>query len=330
MHRSVMDPAGFYRRLPLQPHQMVERLTPAEDVIVLCHLGVPRIDRASWSLTIDGLVENTRLLGFDDLLRYRKHTVTSVHQCAGSPLAPTEPTRRVSNVTWGGVRLDEVLADCRVKAEAQYVCSSGVDHGAFGGVTVDRYLKDLPIGRISADVLLAYELNGAPLPPENGFPVRLVVPGFYGTNSVKWISHISLEHERARSPFTTRYYNDPILDEAGRDTGRTQPVWSIAPESVIVAPAPDEKVARGAAVEIWGWAWADAGVASIAVFADDRPLDAVLEARAECGWQRFGASWRPDRAGPVTLRSVATARDGVVQPAHGWRNAVHNVAVMVS
>jgi len=327
--RAALNPAGFHRRIPLQPHQMLERLTPTQDVIVLCHLGVPRIAPDAWSLSIEGLVERPATLRYDALLRYPRHTVTTVHQCAGSPLAPREPTRRVANVAWGGARLRDVLDDCGVHPQAKFVWSSGLDHGRFDQVEVEAYTKDLPIARVGADVLLAYELNGAPLPAENGFPVRLLVPGFYGTNSVKWLSRISLQATRAPGPFTTRYYNDPILDAAGRDTLRTQPVWAIAPESIIVAPAPGSTIACGAPAEIWGWSWADAGVGSVDVFAGNEALPTALEARVDRAWQRFNAVWRPQCRGEVTLSSIAVASDGAVQPREGYRNAAHRVAVTV-
>jgi DMSO/TMAO reductase YedYZ molybdopterin-dependent catalytic subunit len=73
-------------------------------------------------------------------------------------------------------------------------------------VPVEAYLKDLPLTRIAADILIAFEMNGAPLPPEHGFPARLVVPGFYGTNSVKWLTRMTLTECRASGPFTTRWY----------------------------------------------------------------------------------------------------------------------------
>ena len=117
--------------------------------------------------------------------------------------------------------------------------SHGADYGEFAGVAVERYTKDLPLSRLSADVLIATELNDEPLLAENGFPARLVVPGFYGTNSVKWLTGMTLADRRADSPFTTRWYNDAVLDGEGRATGQTVPVWAIAPESVIVAPAPE-------------------------------------------------------------------------------------------
>src|SRR5262245_32511802 len=159
-----LDPATFFRRIPLVPHQMHERITRVQDAIVLCHLGVPRLEREQWSLTIDGLVERPCTLRFDDLMRYPKAEVPSFHQCAGSPLAPLEPTRRVCNIVWGGARLADVLADCRPRPSAKFVWSYGADFGEFSGVGIDAYGKDLPIERVASDVLIAYEMNGPPLP----------------------------------------------------------------------------------------------------------------------------------------------------------------------
>ena len=185
MNPVRLDPQGPFKRDPLAPHQMRDRLTRTQDAFVLCHLGVPRIERDPWSLTIDGMVGRPRTLRFDDLVRYPKTEVASVHQCCSSPFAPFEPTRRVCNMRWSGVRLVDVLADCQPSAAAQYIWSYGADFGEFSGVVVDAYVKDLPIGRVEADVLIGYEMNGSALPSEHGFPARLVVTGFYGTNSVK-------------------------------------------------------------------------------------------------------------------------------------------------
>lgn len=200
---------------------MLDRLTRTEDTFVLCHLGVPRIDAGQWCLSVEGMVDMPRTLYFNDLTSYPKAEVRSVHQCCGSPLRPLEPARRVCNVVWGGARLADMLADCGIQGDAQYVWSYGADSGEFEGVAgaADAYAKDFPIGRLGADVLIAHEINGMPLPAENGCPARLVVPGFYGTNSVKWLMRIVLAGQRADGPFTTRWYNDPMPDEAGRETG---------------------------------------------------------------------------------------------------------------
>jgi DMSO/TMAO reductase YedYZ molybdopterin-dependent catalytic subunit len=133
MQQAKMEPTGFFRRIPLLPHQMHGRLTPTADMIVLCHLGIPRLDREAWSLEVDGLVERSTQIDFSQLTTYPKHTVTSFHQCAGSPLQPLEPTQRICNVRWGGARLADVLRDCGPAPNARYVWSWGADYGAFGG-----------------------------------------------------------------------------------------------------------------------------------------------------------------------------------------------------
>jgi DMSO/TMAO reductase YedYZ molybdopterin-dependent catalytic subunit len=332
--RAKLDPHQFIRRIPLAPHQMHDRLTRVEDAIVLCHLGLPRIAREEWSLAIDGLVERPRSISFADLMRYEKISVTSVHQCAGSPLAPREPTQRVCNVAWAGARLADILAQCKPRPAARFVWSTGADYGEFGGVCVEAYAKDLPVDRVDADVLIAYEMNGEPLAPEHGFPARLVVPGFYGTNSVKWLTRMTLAGERALGPFTTRWYNDPVEDDTSA-SGRTVPVWAIAPQSVIVAPAAGTTIKTGEAIEVWGWAWADGGVSQVDVGVDvsvetGEWQRAQLEPLSGRAWQRFTLPWTPIKGGATTLASRALTASGECQPACGHRNAIHSVSVNVT
>jgi DMSO/TMAO reductase YedYZ molybdopterin-dependent catalytic subunit len=323
--------AGSFSRSPLAPYQMEERFTPTQDLFVLCHLGVPYLETGSWSLTIDGLVARPLRLRFSDLTAYPKHTVTGFHQCCGSPLRPFEPTRRISNVRWSGARLSDILRDCGPAPEAKYLWSYGADYGEFVGIYHDAYVKDLPLERVPSDVLIAYELNGAPLPPEHGFPARLVVPGFYGTNSVKWLTRMTIRETRATGAFTTRWYNDPVRNAAGEDSGETVPVWSIAPESIIVSPVPGQAVKRDTPQEVWGWAWADYGIDRVDVSADGGATwtEAQLEPRAERAWQRFVLSWRPNDPGAVVLCSKAYAHDGARQPEFGRRNAIHRIQVKV-
>jgi DMSO/TMAO reductase YedYZ molybdopterin-dependent catalytic subunit len=325
-----LDPHQFFRRLPLQPHQMRDRLTAVEDAIVLCHLGVPRIAVHDWSLVVDGLVSSPQTLTFADLVRFPKVTVTSVHQCAGSPLQPSEPSQRVCNVTWGGTRLGDLLAASHPRPEARFVWSTGADFGEFGGVKVEAYVKDLPIARVAADVLVAYEMNDAPLAAEHGFPARLVVPGFYGTNSVKWLTRLTLAQGRAQGPFTTRWYNDSRPDES-EPGARTVPVWSIAPQSVIVAPVPGAKVALSETIEIWGWAWADGGANGVEISVDGATWQpAKLEPPNGQAWQRFEFSWSPKQRGVVFLASRARSASGETQPPSGRRNAIYRVPIDLS
>jgi DMSO/TMAO reductase YedYZ molybdopterin-dependent catalytic subunit len=169
---------GFFGRLPCEPRDLTDRITPAEKCIVLCHLGIPEISVSDWRVEICGLVDRCGQLRMSDLLAFPKIEILSVHQCAGSPLDPHKPTQRVCNVKWAGARLRTVLDRFGVRPEARFVWSTGADHGNFAGVECDAYTEDLPLGRIDEDVLLAYEMNGSRLSQEQGFPVRLVVPGY--------------------------------------------------------------------------------------------------------------------------------------------------------
>src|SRR5262245_11499742 len=331
MNHVRLDPHRPFMRDPVPPHRMRDRLTRTEDLFILCHLGVPRIERDQWSLTIDGVVERPLTLRLEDLLRYPKTELTTVHQCCGSPLAPLEPKRRVCNIRWGGVRLVHVVADSRPSSAAQYIWSYGADFGEFSGDVVDAYVKDLPIARAEADVLIAYELNRATLPAEHGFPARLVVPGFYGTNSVKWLTRITFSESRAQGPFTTRWYNDPVLNGSGGETGKTTPVWSVAPESLIVSPGPNETIKLSVEREIWGWAWADEGVRKVHVRVEDAAtwLPTELEPPRGREWRRFSIAWTPKQRGAVVLASRAEAVGGLLQPISGRRNSIYEVTVNV-
>jgi len=148
---------------------------------------------------------------------------------------------------------------------------------------------------------------------------------------VKWLTRMTLADRRAPGPFTTRWYNDPVLDALGDETGASTPVWSVAPESLIVSPAPRETVQLGASREIWGWAWAEGAISEVHIRTSDEPgwqLANVEPAQAH-EWQRFVFTWMPRHRGPVQLASRATTVDGTHQPMAGRRNAVHGVLVMV-
>ena len=181
-------------------------------------------------------------------------------------------------------------------------------------------------------MLLAYELNGAPLPAEHGFPVRLVVPGYYGTNSVKWLWRLQLADRRAEGLFVSKLYND-VRDAAEIAAGQParRPVWAMAPESIIVAPAPDAIVARGETVEIWGCAWSFRSVTRVEISADGGATfhTATLEPRHGWSWQRFSMSWQPEESGETLLSVRAIDCNGTAQPFDGARNAIHSVKVDV-
>ena len=132
-NRPPMNPASGLRRVKLRPHEMTDAVTATEDLFVLAHLGVPRVDPAQWSLAIDGLVSRARSFALADLKARPKTIVEAVHQCCGNPLEPNVPTRRIANVRWGGVDLAALLGELEIDPHARFLWSYGLDGGDFAG-----------------------------------------------------------------------------------------------------------------------------------------------------------------------------------------------------
>ena len=216
-----------------------------------------------------------------------------------------------------------------MKPEASAVWLEAPDFGTFAGVTSDHYVKDLPLDHaLTGGVLLAWAMNGAPLTIEHGFPVRAFVPGFFGTNAVKWLSRIHVAAHRPESLFTTRLYNRRRVVD-----GRTvsEPVRDLDVHAVIVTPADGAQLTPGRH-EIRGWAWSACDVARVELSADGGTTwrDATLDPRGPApAWQRFATPWTFDRPGRHELSCRATDRVGRTQPPEG-RNRIHTVAVTVS
>jgi DMSO/TMAO reductase YedYZ molybdopterin-dependent catalytic subunit len=321
-----MIETATYRSVPRKISQLTSFVTPEPDMFVLAHLGIPSLPREDWSLSVTGMTATPLVLRFDDLASFQDHRITAFHKCAGNPMKPAEPTPdRVSNVVWRGIRLRDVLTRAGYDPRASHVWADGYDNGSFEGVMAAKYQKDLPIVKaLQDDVLLAFEINGALLSAHRGGPVRLVVPGWYGTNSVKWLQALHLADRRADGPFTTIWYND--MDASGA----RHPVWAVAPDSAIVTPAAGEKIAAGA-LTVAGWSWGEHDIARVDLSTDGGTTwaPATLSPRTEKSWQAFTAQLRINRSGPIRIISRATDMRGDVQPMSGARNASVAVEVQV-
>ncbi|MFB6892706.1 molybdopterin-dependent oxidoreductase [Kitasatospora sp. NPDC056327] len=310
---------------PADPDVPDTFLTPVDRLFVRSHLGPPRIDPAAWTLTVEGLVERPLWLDLAGLRGLERTGLTAFHECFGHPDHPDLPTRAVANLEWSGVALATVLALAGPRPQARHVWFEGADRGSFAGEHGLTYLKDLPLEQARTEVLLADTVNGAPLPPRHGFPLRAVAPRLFATNSVKWLTRLVLADHRPEHLFTTRLYTR--VPPGG---GAPRPAREVDVNSRLLAPLDGEPLPAGR-YEVTGRAWGAEPVVAVEVAVDDggwRP--AVLDPRgARPVWQRFALAV-PLSPGRHRIRCRATDVRGRVQPPSGARNAVHTIGVTVA
>ena len=324
-----LDPEGFFIRHPPAAHRLDDFYTRDDDLFQTIHMGAAVVDSTQWVLNIDGLVERPFSLNLEQLRGMPSTTVTSFHECYGSPVKPpTDAVWRIGNVAWTGVPLQTLLKLAQPTAAASFVWSDGLDSGEFFGVKADRYQKDLPLDKaISPEVLVAYQINGEPLSKERGGPVRLIVPGWFGTNSTKWLCRLSLQSSRAPGPYTTVFYNETDPKDASGTAKR--PVWAAEVNSIITRPTHESQVATRD-IQVEGWAWCHDGIQAVEVSSDNGAtwVRASVEARVEFSWQRFSKTLRVEN-GTRRLVARAMSNSGDQQPMSGRRNHVHCVEIRV-
>jgi sulfane dehydrogenase subunit SoxC len=318
----TMEPAGLYMYVTPDA-ALASPVTETEQHFVLAHHGIARCSEETWTLSLTDRAGGKSTLSVPDIKNLPARQVSAALECAGNPEDPDKPSRIVSNAVWRGPPLRSLLARLPAR-EARYVWSAGVDWGAYAGEATNDYVKDMPMTKaLDEDVIVAFEMNGAPLTPEHGFPLRLIVPGYYGTNSVKWLAAISLRDERPDSLFTTRLYN-------ASQSGVAVPVWEMAVNSRLLAPAADAHLPLGA-VDILGRAWGDAEVHAVELSVDGGKswFAAELETRAGRAWQTFRARWMPPAAGRYEIAVRARDANGRVQPESLHINQIQRVPFVV-
>ena len=199
--RQELQQATRNHGMPLEALQFP--ITPIGLHYLLIHYDIPVVDPAAWRLAVEGLVGRPLELSLAELKALPAHTVATTMECAGNGRAGVSPRpssqpwilEAIGTGEWRGVSLARILQLAGPLSDASEVVFTGLDRGTEGGV-LQNYARSLPIGESLRDeVLLAYELNGAALPPQHGFPVRLVVPGWYGMTNVKWLQRISVVTE---------------------------------------------------------------------------------------------------------------------------------------
>ncbi|MEH0840896.1 sulfite oxidase [Micromonospora sp. CPCC 205711] len=323
-------------------------VTPAGLHYLLIHYDIPDTDPVTHTLTLDGAVRLPMVLGMDDLRGRPRVTRRVTLECAGNGRALLHPrpvsqpwlVEAVGNAEWTGTPLAPLLREAGIDPEAVDIVFTGADHGVERGVEQD-YQRALPAAdALREEVLLAYEMNGAPLLPQHGAPLRLIVPGWYGMAHVKWLRSISVLTEEFDG------YQNAVAYRLRRDADDPGvPVSRIEPRALVRPPGfPDfmsrTRVLRPGACTVDGRAWSGhAPVTSVEVTTDGgaswAPATLDEPAGGEWSWRRWRFEWSPE-PGRHTLGARATDASGRTQPVEQpWNrggfanNLVQRVEVVV-
>jgi DMSO/TMAO reductase YedYZ molybdopterin-dependent catalytic subunit len=320
-HLVVVKAAPFNAESPAGC--LAADVTPANGFYVRSNFAVPALDQARHRIAVGGAVHNALDLGVDDLRTLGTKTILSTLECAGNnrmslaPLPSGEPWLggAVSTGAWTGVPLRAVLDRAGVKPEAVEILVTGADRGKPKDGPADiPFARSLPLAKaLHADTLLALDLNGEPLPAHHGAPVRLLVPGWYGMASVKWVTRIDAVTE----PFRGYYQANRYIFDFGDGTPPV-PVDRMRVKSTIVAPVEGEAVDAGRIV-VRGKAWSGAGQivkVEVAIDGGETWQEARLGLAPESpyAWRSWEYEWHAADPGRHALRARATDSAGNVQP----------------
>jgi sulfite oxidase len=329
-------------------------VTPADRMFVRNNLLTPAVDIDRHRLTIKGLVDKELSWSVYELAKaFTSVSITGMLECAGSGRSNYQPrasgtpwgaTGGMGCPKWGGVRLADILKAAGLKPGAAHVAGQGVDPGMVA--TAAPVIRSIPMAKAMDDnTLVAWAMNDQPLPWIHGYPLRLVVPGWVGSASTKWLSTLMVLDAPFKGTYMTGSYITPRHPvEPGQkmpaDTLSTE-AWPV--KSMITSPAPNARAKLGSAITVRGRAWVGEGqVERVEISSDEgktwqRAQLAPAETRhARYAWRTFSHEFRPARPGYVTLLARAWDDRGNAQPAQpAWNplgyfwNGWHRVGVVV-
>jgi DMSO/TMAO reductase YedYZ molybdopterin-dependent catalytic subunit len=306
-------PADFIGNL-LVWEDLASKQTPADNFFYVNHYGTPgNLDASTWRVDVGGLVRRRRSLTMADIRDRPRHEVDFTLECSGNHgIGLDFAIGAIGHARWGGARLASLLEEAGISKTATEVVFWGVDRGEVtirdnsgvvsGGTTgtavpdgaggldltiTERFARSMSLeDALSPDNLLCYDMNGEPLPPEHGFPLRLIVPGWYGVANVKWLTRIEVTDRRHAGRFMSRDYVSIREEQRGGESFWT--LASVGRSRLKSAPA---KVTRfGRRYAVMGAAWG-APIAAVEVRVDDGPWRPA-RLYGHPGPRSLGAAWR--------------------------------------
>jgi DMSO/TMAO reductase YedYZ molybdopterin-dependent catalytic subunit len=326
-------------------------LTPNEAFYVRWHLSaIPtQVDLAAWRLRIDGHVEHPLELSMEDLRRMEAVSLVAVNQCSGNSRSLFEPrvpggqwvNGAMGNARWTGVRLQALLKRAGLRAGAVQVTFDGLDEGPLP--SVPDFVKALEVDHARRpEVLVAYEMNGAPLPLLNGFPARLVVPGWYATYWVKALKQITVLDKPYTGFWMASAYKIPATPGANETpeapAQKTVSINRMNVRSFFVRPDPNSRVSAGQPCALEGIAFDGGdGIRQVEVSTDGGTSWSPARLGEDLGpfsFRRWHAEWTPSSRGEHRLQVRAVTNAGESQPKQpNWnrggymRNVIEEIRV---
>jgi len=329
--QRVFRPPNF--ETPLA--DLVPLYTANSTFFVRYHLAnIPRVDAAAWRLQVGGpSAQRTLTLSLKELRSGFEHaTIVALNQCSGNRrglFTPRVPgvqwgSGAMGNARWSGVRLRDVLHKAGVAGDALEVVLNGTDSSVLPA-TPD-FVKSLPIDRaLDESTLIAFEMNGEPLPHWNGAPARLVVPGWTGTYWVKHLSEIRIQPSAFDGFWMKSAYRLPTGAFAtarfvSQENTDTTPITEMLVNSLITSPVPGTRLRRGEPARVAGKAWdAGSGIAAVEISIDGRQSWRDARLGPDIGrfaWREFQLPLDTSRSGPLEIAVRARSRNGALQPDH--------------
>ena len=329
-------------------------LTPNEAFYVRWHLQMipTEVDLRTWRLHIGGHVDRPLSLSMDELRRMPSTSIVAVNQCSGNSRGLFDPrlpgaqwgNGGMGNARWTGVRLVELLRRAGVRDGAVEVSFAGLDRA--GLASVPDFVKSLTRRDAERpDVLVAYEMNGEPLPMLNGFPARLVVPGWFATYWIKALAEITVLDQPYTGFWMREAYRIPDsnngLERPDQLAPRTVPISVMRIRSFITKPTAGERIPRGQPYVVEGIAFDGGdGIEQVEFLPEETrresPNATLGDDLGPYSFRRWRYEWQPELPGEHRLRCRATSKSGATQPSEvGWnragylRNVIEEIRVEV-
>ncbi|PYK25609.1 MAG: sulfite oxidase [Verrucomicrobia bacterium] len=313
-------------------------ITPATSFYVRTHFPIPAIDRDAWWLQVEGEVEKPFSINYKQLTALESVTAPVTLECAGNNRNFLEPKVKgvqwrlgaVGTAEWTGVPLSVLLDRATLKPNANEIILEGADGGMLEEPKSPpgelKFARSIPLEKARRDVLLAYKMNGEDLPPEHGFPVRAIVPGWYAMASIKWLQRIIVTDR----PFTGYYQTIDYAFWQRTDYGHWQrgeniaeltPLTEMKVKAEIARPAEGETVPANTSVRVRGAAWAcDVEITKVELSTDGGATwndTKLLGESKPNAWRFWEFNWKtPAQPGKQTLIARATDSLSRTQPVH--------------